>query len=100
MAQTATTEPRKIEFQLELSLEQYGIVKLLAKLQGTDLLAYIHQNLKDALPGLIDNIEDEKEREQARADYGDDYSSMGYERKILLVVSMRLQESRLRPYLR
>lgn len=63
---TQTTQKNSIEFMLQLSPEKYEVIKTLAKLQGLTVQEYIYDNIVNIAPALIDNIEDDKEREHAK----------------------------------
>lgn len=83
MAQS-TTERKQIEFILQMSPEKYKVIETLAQLQDLDVQSYIYDNIVEAIPALIDTIEDEKDRKQARKDWDREQTSMTSRRVIIM----------------
>lgn len=81
MAQTTRSE---IEFTLQLSPDQYRVLKTLAHLHNYSLQDYVYDKIVHYIPAQIDNIEDVKEREQAEDDWDVEQTSMSADRTIIM----------------
>lgn len=85
MAQTTTQEKKGIEFQLSLTVEQYEVLDLLAKLRGKEnVQEYIHENMIRGVSAALDHINDYAEGNHAREILASEASSVDMTQRIVL----------------
>lgn len=84
-----------IDFELQLTPEQYEVYETLAKLQGQTVHEYIHDCLIYIIKGAANNIEDYEERKRAEQEFENDDSTVTMERTIIIRGSYRASSAQL-----
>lgn len=85
-----------IKFVLRITPEQSEIIEFLAKLSGNTVQEYIYDNIKSVLSsGILDQIEDDKEREKARKDWDETLTTFSMDRMVSLRCELEGQSPQL-----